>query len=49
LFSNRCPQRVDAYVVLRDGRDLGDALVSAGLARPYDGGHRQSWCADQWQ
>src|SRR5262245_23058191 len=49
IREDKYPQRVDAYVVLPDGRDLGDALISAGLARPYDGGQRQSWCADQWQ
>lgn len=27
-----------------DGADLGQALISAGLARSYDGGRRQSWC-----
>jgi endonuclease YncB( thermonuclease family) len=30
-------KRVDAYVQLPDGRDLGDALIAAGLARPYSG------------
>jgi micrococcal nuclease len=37
-------KRVDAYVQLPDGRDLGDALIAAGLARPYSGGHRDGWC-----
>jgi len=46
---DKYPRRVDAYVTMPDGRDLGQALISAGLARPYDGGQRQSWCADQWQ
>lgn len=27
-----------------DGRDVGTILISEGLARPYDGGKRQSWC-----
>jgi len=27
-----------------DGRDLGEVLVSEGLARPYDGGAREPWC-----
>ena len=26
-----------------DGRDVGDVLVSEGLARPYGGG-RRGWC-----
>lgn len=27
------------------GESLGDALIQAGLARPYDGGTKQGWCA----
>ncbi|MCA3245570.1 MAG: thermonuclease family protein [Azospirillum sp.] len=34
--------RTLAWVVL-DGRDLGDSLVAARLARPWDG-RRRSWC-----
>ena len=35
--------RVDA--VVRDSRgDVGAALIAAGLARPYSGGHRGGWC-----
>jgi micrococcal nuclease len=40
---DKYPKRVDAYVSI-DGRDLGDALIAAGLARPYSGGHRDGWC-----
>lgn len=36
--------RVVAHVTAPDGRDLGAALIAAGLARPYDGGHKSSWC-----
>jgi endonuclease YncB( thermonuclease family) len=36
-------KRIDAYVSI-DGRDLGDALIAAGLARPYSGEHRDGWC-----
>jgi endonuclease YncB( thermonuclease family) len=36
-------KRVDAYVSI-DGCDLGDALIAAGLPRPYAGGHRDGWC-----
>ena len=36
--------RIDANVILPDGRDLGDVLVSEGLARRYDGGKRNGWC-----
>lgn len=32
--------------VLVDGEDLGDALVRAGLARPYDGGTKAGWCEE---
>lgn len=31
-------------IVLRDGRSVGDTLVSEGLARPWDG-VRRPWCA----
>ena len=27
-----------------DGRDLAQALINAGLGRPYDGGRRKGWC-----
>ena len=26
------------------GRDMGEALIAAGLARPYGGGRRGGWC-----
>ncbi|MGF1545661.1 MAG: thermonuclease family protein [Parvularculaceae bacterium] len=34
--------RVVARVLAADGRDLGAALLAAGLARPY--GANKSWC-----
>lgn len=37
-------RRVVARVVTEDGEDLAQALLDAGLARPYDGGRRASWC-----
>jgi hypothetical protein len=37
-------KRVDAFVQLPDGRDLGNALIAVGLARPYWGGQLQGWC-----
>lgn len=40
-YAGRVVARVDAW----DGEDLGQALVAAGLARPYDGGPRKPWCA----
>jgi endonuclease YncB( thermonuclease family) len=27
-----------------NGRDVGDAMISAGLARSYAGEKRQGWC-----
>lgn len=30
--------------LLTDGEDVGQRLISQGLARSYDGGTRQSWC-----
>lgn len=35
--------RVLGYVLI-DGKNLGDMLIAAGLARPYDGGTKSSWC-----
>ncbi len=35
--------RIDAEVWV-DGKRLADQLVAAGLARPYDGAKRGSWC-----
>ncbi|MBI2256148.1 MAG: thermonuclease family protein [Proteobacteria bacterium] len=35
--------RIDADIAI-DGRSLADMLVSAGLARRYDGGKRGGWC-----
>jgi len=36
--------RVLARVETLDGMDLGQGLIAAGLARPYDGRRRASWC-----
>ncbi|CAB5194780.1 COG1525 Micrococcal nuclease (thermonuclease) homologs [uncultured Caudovirales phage] len=35
--------RVDAEVTV-DGKAVASVLVAEGLARPYAGGARQSWC-----
>lgn len=35
--------RLDAIVTI-DGQSLGTTLISAGLARAYDGGKRLGWC-----
>ena len=29
-----------------DGRDVAAVLIAEGLARPYDGGRRRSWCGE---
>lgn len=34
------PVAFDAFVRMPDGRDLGEALIAAGLARTYAGGQR---------
>lgn len=36
--------RIDANVVLKDGRNVGDIMINRGLARPYNGGRRRGWC-----
>ena len=36
--------RIDANVILPDGRDLGNVLIKQKLARPYSGGRRIGWC-----
>ncbi|MGE4529243.1 MAG: thermonuclease family protein [Rhodospirillaceae bacterium] len=36
--------RVVARIADPQGRDVGQALIAAGLARPYDGGRKSSWC-----
>ena len=36
--------RINANVILPNGRDAGLVMVDSGLARPYSGGKRRSWC-----
>lgn len=36
--------RIDANVILPDGRDVGDVLIAEKHGRPYSGGKRQPWC-----
>ncbi|MBR5566613.1 MAG: thermonuclease family protein [Alphaproteobacteria bacterium] len=36
--------RINANVILPDGRDVGNILIDSGLARPYNGGKRKPWC-----
>lgn len=36
--------RIDANVILPDGRDVGRVLINEKLGRAYSGGKRTSWC-----
>ena len=36
--------RIDANVILSDGRDVGEVLIKENLGRAYSGGRRQNWC-----
>ena len=36
--------RIDANVILPDGRDVGTILIKEKLGRPYSGGRRAGWC-----
>lgn len=36
--------RIDANVILADGRDVGEVLIKENLGRAYSGGRRHSWC-----
>jgi endonuclease YncB( thermonuclease family) len=38
--------RLLATITLADGRDLAGLMIGAGIARPYDGGRRSSWCGE---
>jgi endonuclease YncB( thermonuclease family) len=44
ISPDKYPGRVDASVSTRRTPDVSAALLQAGLARPYDGGHRDGWC-----
>lgn len=35
--------RIDAYIYI-NGESFGDMQIAAGLAKPYDGGTKESWC-----
>ena len=35
--------RIDGSVII-DGQSIADLLIGAGLARPYSGGAKKSWC-----
>ena len=36
--------RIDANVILSDGRDAGQIMIDEKHARAYSGGRRESWC-----
>lgn len=36
--------RIDANVIMPDGRDVGNVLINEKLGRPYRGGKRAPWC-----
>lgn len=36
--------RLLARVILPGGQDYGQALISEGLAKPYEGGKKEDWC-----
>ena len=36
--------RINANVLLPDGRDVGLILIDSGLGRTYSGGKRKGWC-----
>ena len=36
--------RIDANVILPDGRDVGRVLINEKHGRPYGGGKRAGWC-----
>jgi endonuclease YncB( thermonuclease family) len=36
--------RVNGRVFLEDGTDVAAKMIESGLARPYSGGTRESWC-----
>lgn len=35
--------RIDANIYI-NGENFGDMQIAAGLAKPYDGGTKESWC-----
>ena len=36
--------RIDANVILPDGRDVGEILIKEKFGRAYSGGRRAGWC-----
>lgn len=44
IKDDKYPGRIDANVIMSDGRDAGFVLITEGLGRPYAGGRRLGWC-----
>lgn len=36
--------RIDAYVLIEGGKDVGEILIKENLGRVYSGGKREGWC-----
>ena len=44
IKDDKYPGRIDANVILPDGRDVGNVLINEKLGRRYNGGRRAGWC-----
>ena len=44
IGQDKYPGRIDANVATSRTPDVSAALLAGGYGRPYDGGHRESWC-----
>jgi endonuclease YncB( thermonuclease family) len=44
IAPDKYPGRVDADVATSRTPNVSAVLLAGGYARPYDGGHRDSWC-----
>jgi micrococcal nuclease len=44
VWNDKYGGRVDAVLLLPDGRDWGQIMLSTKHAAPYDGGKKRSWC-----
>ena len=44
IKDDKYPGRIDANVILPDGRDVGNVLINENLGRRYNGGRRAGWC-----
>ena len=44
IGQDKYPGRIDAGVATSRTPNVSAALLAGGYGRPYDGGHRESWC-----